>query len=536
MSRRIRWRTRTERPAREHPDVLESPDAEPQAELSSLRVSIAVLLAVVAIVGAFFWVKSMFGTSAASQTRTEFAPYVDVTLQPTYQFQSPSNDPARQSVLGFVVAASSHSCTPSWGTYYSPSQANERIALGARIAQLHGYGASVMVSFGGARNTSLAIACPSADDLAKAYQSIIDTYDLRAIDLDVEGAALNNFAAEQRRAAAVRILQERATKAHRKIDIWLTLPVEPSGLTGNALSVLTSMLHARVHLAGINVMAMNFTHSPNAGATMLNLVERSLESTASQLGSVLPRYGINLQRDQIWRRLGVTVMIGQNDIAGERFTVANAQGLTSFAKARGLERLSMWSINRDQSCGAGFRAAVLSTTCSGTTQSTLEFTKIFSVLRGSLGGRSSSEAKVLRPIAGDKNPANAPFPFWNPTADYVSGYKVVENGEIYQAKWYNSGQDPAAQYQYSWQSPWELLGPVLPTDHAPVIASPPPGTYPQWSATTVYVAGRRVLYKGLPYVAKWSNVGVAPGLAAVPQASSPWKALYTIPGEPTVGN
>jgi hypothetical protein len=36
----------------------------------------------------------------------------------------------------------------------------------------------------------------------------------------------------------------------------------------------------------------------------------------------------------------------------------------------------------------------------------------------------------------------------------------VENGEIYQAKWYNTGDDPSAQVQFAWQTPWELLGSV----------------------------------------------------------------------------
>jgi hypothetical protein len=40
---------------------------------------------------------------------------------------------------------------------------------------------------------------------------------------------------------------------------------------------------------------------------------------------------LHLRAAQVWLRLGVTVMIGQNDIRGERFTVANARGLTAFA-------------------------------------------------------------------------------------------------------------------------------------------------------------------------------------------------------------
>ena len=37
------------------------------------------------------------------------------------------------------------------------------------------------------------------------------------------------------------------------------------------------------------------------------------------------------------------------------------------------------------------------------------------------------------------NPADAPYPLWSALGDYPAGYKVVENGEIYQSKWYNAG-------------------------------------------------------------------------------------------------
>ena len=110
---------------------------------------------------------------------------------------------------------------------------------------------------------------------------------------------------------------------------------------------------------------------------------------------------------------------------------------------------------------------------------------------------------------------------------------MVENGEIYQAKWYNTGEDPAAQVQYSWQTPWELLGPVLPGDHAPVIPGCRAGTYPAWSLRRPYTAGDKVLYQGLPYEAKWINQGVSPAAESSDPSGSPWKALYSIPGEPS---
>ena len=132
----------------------------------------------------------------------------------------------------------------------------------------------------------------------------------------------------------------------------------------------------------------------------------------------------------------------------------------------------------------------------------------------------------------DTNPADAPYPQWSATASYPLGYKVVEDGEIYQAKWYNNGDDPSAQVQDSWQTPWELLGPVVPGEGM-TIATLPAGTYPAWSIDTQYAVGDRVLYQGLPYQAKWINQGTSPATESTDPTGSPWKALYGIPGEPS---
>jgi len=80
--------------------------------------------------------------------------------------------------------------------------------------------------------------------------------------------------------------------------------------------------------------------------------------------------------------------------------------------------------------------------------------------------------------------------------------------------------------------PWELLGPVLPGDHAPVISRPSAGTYPAWSVSARYRVGDKVLYQGLPYEARWDNQGVSPQGQPGDPTASPWKALYKIPGEP----
>ena len=535
LRRRSRQQNEVPSATRGHlePVAMASPDdEEPRPKISMLRA----LTALVILGGGGY--AGFVGVRASLQHRPAanaawFAPYVDVTLTPTDQFQLASADPARQSVLAFVVAAGPTSCQPTWGAAYTLPQANQALALNSRLVQMERDGAQPIISFGGAKNTSLAVACNSAGSLARAYESVINAYGVHVIDLDIEGPALNSYAAERRRAAALRLVEQAAARRHRPLEVWLTLPVEPSGLQGNALSVISSMLRERVQLAGINIMAMDFSQSPGQGETMAGLVEKALYSAHTQLARLLPRYGVRLSPSAVWHHLGVTVMIGQNDFAGQVFGVSAALELRSFVSSHGIARVSIWSLNRDQPCGSNFHLGVLSNTCSGTRQSSLEFSRLFGRLKGSAYVARRHQETLLQAPPPVMNVANAPFPLWNGTASYSAGYKVVRNGQIYQAKWYvSAGADPAAQYQYSWQSPWQLLGPVLKTDHAPTIPAAAAGSHPNWSEATSYAAGAEVLYQSLPYRAKWANRGSPPGAVGTQSASSPWLPLYSYPGEP----
>ena len=277
-------------------------------------------------------------------------------------------------------------------------------------------------------------------------------------------------------------------------------------------------------------MTMDFTRPPTAGTTMLQLAENGLYATHAQLVSLFPRYGIRLRSQQIWQQLGATVMLGQNNIRAENFTVPDAQGLVRFAAGTHLGRISMWSLNRDSQCALRFlrtgccpaRAAVPPSPVLSSPTSSGSCEEIASI----------TPAGDVQPTVANTNPADAPYPQWSADAGYPSGYKVVEDGEIYQARWYSTGEDPQTQVQYSWQTPWQLLGPVRPGDHAPVIVRAA-GIHPNWSISARYQAGSEVLYEGLPYQAKWNNQGVSPLTQSTDPSGSPWRALYQIPGEPT---
>ena len=57
-----------------------------------------------------------------------------------------------------------------------------------------------------------------------------------------------------------------------------------------------------------------------------------------------------------WAMLGGAPMIGQNDVQGEVFTLADAQSLLGFAQQKQIGLLSFWAIQRDR-LGANYNEA-----------------------------------------------------------------------------------------------------------------------------------------------------------------------------------
>ncbi len=508
-------------------EAFEEEDS-PKIHYSFPKLFIGLLFVGAVLSGGYYGVNQVIANSGAV-VPTFFSPYVDATLTPTYQFQSANFNQAMQTTLGFVVAPGPNRCVPSWGGYYTLNKANQDINLQRRAVEYTQSGGRVMISFGGQKGVSLAQACPNPQALANAYETTMSNYNTNIMDLDIETTGIADFKAVQRNAAAVALVQKYYAKHHQQLIVWLTLPVNTTGLQDNAKTVVRQFLLHHVQVAGINIMAMDFGPPE---ANMYQAVQQSANSTHAQLTTIFPQYGIHLTSRQIWNRMGITVMIGQNNSAGEVFTTSNAASLQSFANRVRLGRVSMWSLNRDYSCGQLFTGAVLSNTCSGVNENSLQFSSIFSKLTGKVIAKKGAQAPIVVSQQGSTNPANAPYPIWQPNVPYPQNYKVVWQGNVYEAKYYNEAINPGTQVQFSYQTPWILLGPVLKTDHAPTIPTLAPGTYPNWSPAVAYNQGAIVLYKGLPYQAKYYTVGSSPGSEENNPTGSPWSPMFTIPGEP----
>lgn len=501
----------------------------PTRRLSSWRVLLALLVVGGLMYGTRLGLDHWRHTEAVTAVQPWFAPYVDVTATPTYSFEQ-LGSPANSAVLlSFIVSAPSDPCTPTWGTHHTLDEAATALDLDRRIARLQQQGGRIAVSFGGALNSELALGCTDEGALQNAYRAVIDRYHIDTIDLDLEGTGLNDLGALERRATALAVIQAEYRSHDKSLAIWVTLPVTPQGLAQNGTDAVAQLLDKNVDLAGINVMTMDYGASRADGQSMLEATQSALTETHRQLGVLYKDVGISLNSNSLWRKLGATPMIGQNDVADELFMLSDAVGLNHFALTQGMSRLSMWSANRDIPCGDNYiDVKVVSDSCSGVKTPKYGFAQ---ALSSGFDGDLTQSAKLITTADPESNaftaddPENSPYQVWEETGAYPKGIKVVWHGNVYEAKWWTKNDLPDNPVLQSWETPWQLVGPVLAGEKPVQQPTLPKGTYPVWSGTTVYNGGDRVLFDGVPFQAKWWNQGDSPAASAANSDSSPWLAL-----------
>jgi chitinase len=499
---------------------------DPGKSRSRRRVSLVRLVAVLSIVagvviGSAWLARAAVETFEAGES-VRFSPYVDVTLTPFNHFEDPLENRASEVVLSFVVADNNDPCQPSWGTYYSLDAAGRALDLDRRIARYRERGGDITVSFGGQANDALAVACSDVDALTEAYETVIDRYDLAAIDIDIEGEALVDDAATRRRAEALAQIQR---ERDDPIEVWLTLPVLPSGLTPEGIAVVETSLDSGVELAGVNIMTMNFGGSRSNGSSMGEASVDALRSTQRQLHGMLQRRGELIGLESVWPRIGATPMIGQNDIAGDRFDLEDAHHVADFAAKVGLGRVSLWSINRDGPCSAQLENDQVSNSCSGVDQEPQAFSSVFleqSTVASTEGRETTQRSAVTR-----DDPETSPYPIWRSTRGYEGGDKIVWHGGVYEAKWWSESDIPDAPIEQLWDTPWRYLGPVLESDTVVIEATRAQidGSWPEWSADDVYQAGEEVVHRDMVFRAGWWTQGDEPDDDPDRAFDHPWEYL-----------
>jgi hypothetical protein len=316
-------------------------------------------------------------TAIGSWPAQFYAPYVDITLYPTYNLVSAAQTQGIKYFSLAFITADSHN-QPAWGGYdaYEVNGGAFDMALRQQVAGVRAAGGDVMASFGGAANQELALVISDVTQLTAAYQKVVSAYNLTHLDFDIEGAAIADRASIDRRSQALAALQHNAAAAGRNLEIWFTLPVLPSGLTSDGVYLLQSALKYGVEIAGVNIMTMDYGDWA-APSPQGRMGDYAIEAATSLFDQLRTLYGSAKTDAQLWQMVGLTPMIGLNDITSEVFDQAAAQEITAFAQQKGISRISIWSLNRDT---AGAAKSYVENTSSSIVQQAFEFSSIFEAI------------------------------------------------------------------------------------------------------------------------------------------------------------
>ncbi|WP_405578818.1 ricin-type beta-trefoil lectin domain protein [Streptomyces sp. NBC_01190] len=294
------------------------------------------------------------------------APYAEVWNSPSALATVKNATGLKYFTLAFVIDGGG--CNATFNGDTSITDASWTSAINS----LRSGGGDVIASFGGASGTEIGISCTSVSALETQYKRVIDGLNLTRLDFDIEGSALNNTAANDRRNQALADLQAQYAAAGKRLDVDYTLPVDPTGLESNSISLLNNAKSHGLNVNLVNIMTMDYGSAMDMG----NAAISAAQGLHTQLGQIW-----NTKTSaQLWAMEGNTPMIGVNDTSSEIFSTSDATDLTNFAKTNGIQELSFWSLGRDKACATNGGSA--QDGCSGTSQSQYQFSSIENGITG----------------------------------------------------------------------------------------------------------------------------------------------------------
>jgi len=378
------------------------------------------------------------------------------------------------------------------------------------IKALRENGGDVIISFGGAggQYDEPAIKITDPNALVDAYSSVIETYGVNYIDFDIEGYAVTAHGANSRRSQAIIALKEK----YPDLKVSVTLAVTPEGFPPDQLAYLSDVKSIEDKYKNenpgkdmlifdrVNIMLMDYgtwyVKDPD------NMGGYGIDAANAVHNQLKQGYYSGKSDAEIWKRMGLTPMIGQNDQEAEIFYPKDAVQLAEFAGEKGIGMMSIWSLTRDNSGTVGQFPP--SATGSSVEQEPFEFTNIikdYPSMRPSATEEPTPEpTHATGLITPAPTKATGLLPEWKADKEYDTGDIVLYGGSMYAARWWTKDEEPGVEYV--WLS---TSGKLIPkTDHAK-------GLIMQWHPDEIYLSGDTVIYDDAVYSAKWLTMDEEPG-------------------------
>jgi hypothetical protein len=284
---------------------------------------------------------------------------------------------ARDFTLAFLETQGKHSCTLAWNGTKTETISSGRYL--SDIASLRALGGDVIPSFGGFSadqgGTEIADSCQDVNAIASAYESVITTYDVSRLDMDVEARSLTRSAGIDRRNKALKLVEDWAAANGRPFQVSYTLPTTPNGLEPLGLAVLQNAVANGTRVDVVNIMTFDYYDrvTKDMGAAAIS----AAQGLFGQLRTLYP----SRTAAQLWAMEGNTILPGIDDYPRKTEVTypADAQKLLDFAKTNGINTLSIWAIQRDN---GGCPGTTDSNSCSGIAQNPWDFTHLLAPFTG----------------------------------------------------------------------------------------------------------------------------------------------------------
>ncbi|MGH3657526.1 MAG: chitinase [Micromonosporaceae bacterium] len=226
------------------------------------------------------------------------------------------------------------------------------------INEIRAAGGDIVPSIGGWSGNKLGPNCATPEALAGAYQEVIDAYDLKAIDVDIENTdEFESEAVQDRILGALKIVKANNPDV-RTVITFGTTTTGPN-FWGKRLIDRSKELGATIDV--YTIMPFDF-----GGQDMYADTVTASEGLRDHLKSAF-----GWSDEVAYQHMGISSMNGTTDV-NETVSPETFTRIRDWAAERHLGRLSFWSVNRDRPCPGGGATSH----CSGIDQETWEFTKI----------------------------------------------------------------------------------------------------------------------------------------------------------------
>ena len=266
----------------------------------------------------------------------------------------------KQLTLAFILDKGG--CEPAWDGQRPLTGGEDEKTIKA----VQDAGGDVTPSIGGYNGSKLGESCGSAEELAGAYQKIIDAYQLKSIDVDIEANEFEMPDVRQKVVDALKIIKDK----NKDTKVYLTFPTLEEAPTDNGKDLIKKGAAAGLDVDGWTVMPFDFGHGDQ---DMAKATQTAVDGLAK---IVADEYKID--QEKAYGKVGFSSMNGKTDQPNEAISPSDFQKMVDFATEKHLARVSFWSANRDRPCSAGDG----NDSCSGIDQKEWEFSKIVAGYEG----------------------------------------------------------------------------------------------------------------------------------------------------------